>query len=100
MIVPAGVAAAAEAAVALIDDGDARVRAKAAAVVGELREASGRTALEAQLASDPDPGVRRNAAWALGRIGDPASRAALEAAENDESSLVRMTAHAAKYQLR
>jgi HEAT repeat protein len=87
-------------AVALVDDGDARVRAKAAAVLGETREASGRAALEAQLSGDADPVVRRNAAWALGRIGDPASRAALEAAENDESSLVRMTAHAAKYQLR
>lgn len=86
--------------VALIDDADARVRAKAAAVAGELREASARVALEAQLASDPDPSVRRNAAWALGRIGDRASRDALEAARSDASSLVRTTARAAISQLR
>jgi HEAT repeat protein len=87
-------------AVALVSDADATVRSKAAAVVGELREASARTALEAQLASDEDAVVRRNAAWALGRIGDDASRSALEAAVDDPSPLVRMTARAAIYKLR
>ena len=86
-------------AVALITDGDATVRAKAAAVVGEMREASARTALEQQLASDEDPKVRRNAAWALGQIGDRASRDVLEDAVDDPSSLVRMTAKAAIYKL-
>lgn len=87
-------------AVGLIDDEDALVRSKAAAVVGQMRETSGRAALEAQLASDEDAVVRRNAAWALGRIGDEASRDALEAATDDPSSLVRMTAQAAIYKLR
>jgi len=86
--------------VALISDTDATVRAKATAVVGELREASARAALEAQLASDEDPVVRRNAAWALGRIGDAASRSVLETAVDDSSPLVRMTARAAIYKLR
>jgi HEAT repeat protein len=87
------------AAVDLVSDGDARVRAKAAAVVGEMREAAGRAALEQQLANDTEPTVRRNAAWALGQIGDSRSRAVLETAQNDESSLVRMTAKAAIYKL-
>ena len=82
-------------AVALIGDGDAAVRAKAAGVVGELREASARAALEAALAGDADPSVRRNAAWALGRIGDRASQPALEAAMNDRSPLVGGVARAA-----
>ena len=90
----------ATAAVALIDDEDAVVRGYAAAVVGQFREASARTALEAQLASDESSIVRRNAAWALGRIGDAASRDALEAAVDDPSSLVRMTAQSAIYKLR
>jgi len=90
----------AEPAVALVSDSSVMVRRKAAGVVGELREATGRLALEAQLASDPDPAVRRNAAWALGRIGDLASREALDAAASDSSSLVRMTARVARRQLR
>lgn len=81
--------------VGLLDDADATVRAKAAGVVGELRDASGRVALETALAGDADPNVRRNAAWALGRIGDDASRAVLTAATTDASPLVRQTAKAA-----
>jgi hypothetical protein len=81
--------------IGLLDDGDATVRAKAAGVVGELRDAAGRAALETALANDADPNVRRNAAWALGRIGDSASRTALSAATTDPSPLVRQTAKAA-----
>lgn len=87
--------AAAAPVIGLIGDADATVRAKAAGVVGELRDANGRAALEAALAGDADANVRRNAAWALGRIGDSASRAALTAATTDPSSLVRQTAKAA-----
>jgi HEAT repeat protein len=87
-------------AVALVSDGDAAVRAKAAAVIGNLREAGGRAALEAAVTGDSDAVVRRNAAWALGRIGDRASRAALEAASSDASPLVRTTARAALQSLR
>lgn len=79
----------------LVGDSDAGVRAQAAATVGEEREASARTNLEAALATDPSAVVRRNAAWALGRIGDAASRPALTAAENDPSPLVALTAKAA-----
>ncbi|HUQ02615.1 MAG TPA: HEAT repeat domain-containing protein [Kofleriaceae bacterium] len=81
--------------IGLIADSDATVRAKAAGIVGELRDGAGRQALEAALAGDADPNVRRNAAWALGRIKDSASRAALTAATTDASPLVRQTAKAA-----
>jgi HEAT repeat protein len=81
--------------VALVGDADAGVREQAAAALGEEREASGRTNLEAALATDTDAVVRRNAAWALGRIGNVASRPALEAAVNDPSPLVSLTAKAA-----
>lgn len=81
--------------VAHLTDADASVRAKAAAVVGGLREASGRVALEAALAGDADPVVRRNAAWALGRLRDAASRPVLEAAQADASSIVRGAVRAA-----
>jgi len=94
-----GQADAGAAVVGLVDDADATVRAKAAAVVGELRDTTGRVALEQQLASDDDPMVRRNAAWALGRIGDRGSLSVLETASDDPSSLVRLTARAAIYQL-
>jgi hypothetical protein len=87
-------------AVALVGDADAGVRARAAAVIGGLREASGRAALEAAVTSDADPAVRRNAAWALGRIGDAASRSALQAASSDSSPLVASTARAALRGLR
>jgi HEAT repeat protein len=87
-------------AVGLVADGDAGVRAKAAAVIGNLREAGGRAALEAAVTGDADPVVRRNAAWALGRIGSTASRAALETASRDTSPLVASTARAALRGLR
>ncbi len=90
----------AEPAVALIADADVLVRRKAAAVVGAFRDATGRTALEAQVIGDSDPVVRRNAAWALGRIGDLASTDALVQAESDPSPLVRLTARTARRLLR
>ncbi len=86
--------------VALVNDSDMQVRRKAAAVIGSLRDASGRTALETQLANDTDPVVRRNAAWALGRIGSEASRTVLQNAVNDVSGLVRRTAKQALRKLR
>jgi HEAT repeat protein len=87
-------------AVGLVADSDATVRAKAAAVIGSLRDAGGRAALEAAVTSDTNPSVRRNAAWALGRIGDAASRTALQAAAQDASPLVASTAKAALQSLR
>ncbi len=85
--------------VALIADDEVKIRRKAAAVAGSVRDATARASLEAQLADDDDPVVRRNAAWALGRIGDRASRSVLETATTDTSPLVRMTAKAALRQL-
>jgi HEAT repeat protein len=82
-------------AVGLVADSDATVRAKAAAVIGSLRDASGRAALEAAVTGDASASVRRNAAWALGRIGDAGSRSALQAASQDASPLVASTAKAA-----
>jgi len=86
--------------IALVNDSDMKVRRKAAAVIGSLRDANGRAALEAQLTSDTDPVVRRNAAWALGRIGNAASRTVLQTATTDVSGLVRRTAKQAIRKLR
>lgn len=86
--------------VALLGDADVRVRAQAATVVGAMRDATGRSALEALVVGDADPQVRKNAAWSLGRIGDAASRPALERAANDPSGFVRMTARSALKTLR
>jgi HEAT repeat protein len=83
----------------LVGDADAGVRAQAAATLGEEREASARTNLEAALSTDTSAVVRRNAAWALGRIGNVASRTVLEQAANDPSPLVALTAKAALAQL-
>lgn len=91
----------AEPVIALLGDPDVEVRRRAAAVVGGLREAGARAALETRLASDDDALVRRTAAWALGEIGDGASRPALEAAQaGDASSVVRGAARAALRRLR
>jgi HEAT repeat protein len=87
-------------AVALVDDANVLVRRKAAAAVGFFGDADGRLALEDRVLNDDDPVVRRNAAWALGQIGDAASRTVLDQATDDESSLVRATARAAKRSLR
>lgn len=84
----------------LLADGDAGVRAAAAATVGGLKDAAGRLALEGLVVNDADATVRRNAAWALGEIGQRASLAALETASNDASPLVRGVAKAARSSLR
>jgi HEAT repeat protein len=90
----------AQPAVALLTDGTAAVRAEAATVIGGLREASGRAALEDVVVHDADPVVRRNAAWALGQLGQAASRPALTTASNDPSGLVQLVAKAALAKLR
>lgn len=84
----------------LLADGDAGVRAAAAATVGGLKDAAGRLALEGLVVNDADATVRRNAAWALGELGQRASLAALETASNDASPLVRGVAKAARSSLR
>lgn len=86
--------ASAQPVVGLLGDADANVRAQAAGVVGGMREASGRAALEALVISDSSSVVRRNAAWALGQLGNPASAAVLRQAAADKSGLVRGVAKA------
>ncbi|MBS1118740.1 MAG: lyase domain protein repeat-containing protein [Deltaproteobacteria bacterium] len=85
--------------VALLNDGDANVRAEAATVVGAMTETGARAALENLAISDDSAIVRRNASWALGKLGSAASRVALTQASHDPSGLVRMTARAALAQL-
>jgi hypothetical protein len=81
--------------VGLLSDGDARVRAEAATVLGAYGELEARPTLEALVMSDADPFVRRNAAWALGRMGQIGSSIALTFALNDTSGLVRGVARGA-----
>jgi HEAT repeat protein len=81
--------------VASLGDRDAKVRAAAAAVVGNMTEQSARGTLEALVVQDADSTVRRNAAWALGQLGNAGSRAALLQATGDQSGLVRGVAKAA-----
>lgn len=81
--------------VGLLSDGDARVRAEAATVLGAYGEKTARVTLEALVVSDPDPFVRRNAAYALGRLGSVESTFALTQATQDSSGIVRGVAKGA-----
>jgi HEAT repeat protein len=76
-------------------DGDASVRAAAAAVVGAMHDTAPVGTLEQLVTTDADPIVRRNAAWALGKLGSASSREALTTASTDKSGLVRQVAKAA-----
>lgn len=85
----------------LLTDADVEVRRQTTAVMGTLKAASLRGALEGLLASDTDWIVRKNAAYALGALGDIASRTALEtAAAGDASTMVRSVARASIRKLR
>jgi len=75
-------------------DGDAKVRAAAATVLGAYGDRNVVSGLEQLVVSDTDPFVRRNAAWALGQIGSKDAAAALMQASNDKSGLVRLVAKA------
>lgn len=75
-------------------DGDAKVRAAAATVVGAYADRNARATLEQLVTSDADPFVRRNAAWALGQIGSRESAPALTQATSDKSGLVKLVAKA------
>lgn len=81
--------------VGMLDDGDAKVRAQAATVLGAYASRAAREKLEALVTSDADPFVRRNAAWALGKIGSISSTQALVTASKDSSGLVSGFARAA-----
>jgi hypothetical protein len=86
--------------VGLLSDGDARVRAEAATVLGAYGELDAKVTLEQLVMSDADPFVRRNAAWALGRIGQISSSIALTFALNDSSGIVRGVARGSLSSLR
>ncbi|MGE5184298.1 MAG: HEAT repeat domain-containing protein [Acidobacteriota bacterium] len=75
-------------------DGDASVRAAAAAVMGAMHDTNAVSTLEQLVTSDADPFVRRNAAWALGKLGSASSREALTIASTDKSGIVRGVAKA------
>ena len=75
-------------------DGDAKVRAAAATVIGAYGDRNALSTLEQLVTTDTDPFVRRNAAWALGQIGSRDASAALTQASADKSGLVRLVAKA------
>ena len=75
-------------------DGDAKVRAAAAGVVGAMHDMAAVATLEQLVTTDTDPFVRRNAAWALGKLGSASSRQALTTASTDKSGIVRNVAKA------
>ena len=68
---------------ALLKDGEARVRRRAALAVGRVKSAEGVTPLAALLQGDGDPEVRQMAAFAIGLIGDASGAAALTTALGD-----------------
>jgi HEAT repeat protein len=85
-------------ALALVSDGDEKVRAQAVTTLGMFKYAGGATVLTGALASDPSADVRKKAAWALGEIGASASVAGgplQTAASSDPSPLVRSLSRAA-----
>ena len=77
--------------IALLGDGEARVRRRAALAVGRVGLSEGVEPLVALLA-DSDPEVRQVAAFALGVVGEERARAPLVTALNDRSLLVRGSA--------
>jgi HEAT repeat protein len=85
-------------ALALVSDGDEKVRAQAVTTLGMFKYAGGAAVLTGALASDPSADVRKKAAWALGEIGASSAVAGgplQTAASNDPSPLVRSLSRAA-----
>jgi cyclophilin family peptidyl-prolyl cis-trans isomerase/HEAT repeat protein len=72
----------------LLQDGEARIRRRAALAVGRAGLVEGVTPLAALL-KDVDPEVRQMAAFGLGLIGDGSARVPLVAALDDPSWLVK-----------
>ncbi len=75
--------------VALLGDGEARVRRRAALAIGRAGLADGVGGLAARLASDPEPEVRQMCAFALGLLGRREGVQPLQTALADASPLVR-----------
>jgi len=74
--------------VRLLEDSDARVRARAALAIGRVGLTDGVEPLSRTL-KDADAAVRQTSAFALGLIGDPGARPALLAALADASPIVQ-----------
>lgn len=75
---------------ALLDDSDPAVRARAAFALGSVQESEARDALVGLL-EDPEAGVRGDAAFALGQLGDStAGGSILEALEAEVDADVRV----------
>ncbi|MEW5984875.1 MAG: HEAT repeat domain-containing protein [Acidobacteriota bacterium] len=75
--------------IAMLGDGEARVRRRAALAIGRVGLARPVPQLTRLLLSRDDPEVRQMAAFALGLIGDLAPAASLRAALADSSPLVQ-----------
>ena len=69
--------------VALLSDGEARVRRRAALAVGRVKLAEGVAALTGVLQAEQDPEVRQMAVFAMGLIADASAAPALLTAIND-----------------
>ena len=74
---------------ALLSDGEARIRRRAALAVGRVKLAEGIAALTPVLQADQDPEVRQMAAFAMGLIGDASAAPALIAALNDPDPIIQ-----------
>ena len=85
---------------ALLGDGDAQVRRRAAEVLDQMHAKDSVGALVAMAQNDSDANVRGAACHALGSIGDASAKTALTSiAANDSDSLVRDLAQMALLQL-
>ena len=72
----------------LLNDGEARIRRRAALAVGRVKLAEGVAPLTAVLQGDSDPEVRQMAVFAIGLIGDPSGAAALTTALGQPDPLI------------
>ena len=78
--------------IALLSDGEARVRRRAALAVGRVKLAEGVTPLTTVLQGDSDAEVRQMAAFAIGLIGDPSGATPLTAALADPTAIIHARA--------
>lgn len=74
---------------ALLTDGEARIRRRAALAIGRVKLADGVGPLTPVLQSDADPEVRQMAAFALGLIGDASAAPALTTALGDADAMIQ-----------
>lgn len=75
--------------IALLQDGEPRIRRRAALAAGRVRLSEALPPLTTLLQSDRDPEVRQMAAFAIGLIGDTSAAPALTAALADPNPLIQ-----------